>query len=148
MKIDELIANAIPILRNTGIVKKDEKTDEEYILRSFRGQISSFGAAVEMGSLLSAVAFFSKKGGSDTDRQLLMRAIYILIINDTETKIDAKSEQSELLLFVIEHRNEPELKKNIIDAAVALKLAMNAYELKDKDDKPKVEESKDDNEES
>ncbi|MBQ6943380.1 MAG: hypothetical protein IJN43_03520 [Ruminococcus sp.] len=148
MKIDELIANAIPILRNTGIVKKDEKTDEEYILRSFRGQISSFGAAVEMGSLLSAVAFFSKKGGSDTDRQLLMRAIYLLIINDTETKIDAKSEQSELLLFVIEHRNEPELKKNIIDAAVALKLAMNAYELKDKDDKPKVEESKDDNEES
>ena len=148
MKIDELIANAIPILRNTGIVKKDEKTDEEYILRSFRGQISSFGAAVEMGSLLSAVAFFSKKGGSDTDRQLLMRAIYLLIINDTETKIDAKSEQSELLLFVIEHRNEPELKKNIIDAAVALKLAMNAYELRDKDDKPKVEESKDDNEES
>lgn len=148
MKIDELIANAIPILKNTGIVKKDEKTGEEYILRSFRGQISSFGAAVEMGSLLSAVAFFSKKGGSDTDRQLLMRAIYLLIINDTETKIDAKSEQSELLLFVIEHRNEPELKKNIIDAAVALKLAMNAYELRDKDDKPKVEESKDDNEES
>ena len=127
---------------------KTAKTDEEYILRSFRGQISSFGAAVEMGSLLSAVAFFSKKGGSDTDRQLLMRAIYLLIINDTETKIAAKSEQSELLLFVIEHRNEPELKKNIIDAAVALKLAMNAYELKDKDDKPKVEESKDDNEES
>lgn len=135
MKIDELIANAIPILKNTGIVKKDEKTGEEYILRSFRGQISSFGAAVEMGSLLSAVAFFSKKGGSDTDRQLLMRAIYLLIINDTETKIDVKSEQSELLLFVIEHRNEPELKKNIIDAAVALKLAMNAYELRDKEDK-------------
>lgn len=135
MKIDELIANAIPILKNTGIVKKDEKTGEEYILRSFRGQISSFGAAVEMGSLLSAVAFFSKKGGSDTDRQLLMRAIYLLIINDTETEIDVKSEQSELLLFVIEHRNEPELKKNIIDAAVALKLAMNAYELRDKEDK-------------
>lgn len=135
MKIDELIANAIPILKNTGIVKKDEKTGEEYILRSFRGQISSFGAAVEMGSLLSAVAFFSKKGGSDTARQLLMRAIYLLIINDTETEIDVKSEQSELLLFVIEHRNELELKKNIIDAAVALKLAMNAYELRDKEDK-------------
>lgn len=148
MKIDELIANAIPILKNTGIVKKDEKTGEEYILRSFRGQISSFGAAVEMGSLLSAVAFFSKKGGSDTDRQLLMRAIYLLIINDTETEIDVKSEQSELLLFVIEHRNEPELKKNIIDAAVALKLAMNAYELRDKDDKQKSEGSGDGNEQS
>lgn len=135
MKIDELIANAIPILDNTGIVKTDEKTGEEYILKSFRGQISSFGAAVSMGSLLSAVAFFSKKGGSETDRPLLMRAIYLLIINDTETKIDSKSEQSELLLYVIEHRNEPELKKNIIDAAVALKLAMNAYELRDKEDK-------------
>ena len=136
MNRDEMIIKAIPILEKVGIVKEDEKkNNQKYILKSFRSQISSFGAAVEMGSLLSAVAFFSKKGGSDTDRQLLMRAIYLLIINDTETKIDVKSEQSELLLFVIEHRNEPELKKNIIDAAVALKLAMNAYELRDKEDK-------------
>ena len=142
MKIDELIANAIPILKNTGIVKKDEKTGEEYILRSFRGPISSFGAAVEMGSLLSAVAFFSKKGGSDTDRPKLMQAIYMLITNTIEN-----CDEKALLLYVAAN-NTPTLKRNVIDAAVALKLAMNAYELRDKDDKPKSEGSGDGNEQS
>lgn len=143
MKIDELIANAIPILKNTGIVKKDEKTGEEYILRSFRGQISSFGAAVEMGSLLSAVAFFSNKGGSETDRPKLMQAIYMLIANK---KVEESTEKS--LLIHVAANNTPTLKRNVIDAAVALKLAMNAYELRDKDDKQKSEGSGDGNEQS
>ena len=142
MKIDELIANAIPILDNTGIVKEDEETGEKYILRSFRGQISSFGAAVEMGSLLSAVAFFSNKGGSDTDRPKLMQAIYMLITNTIEN-----CDEKALLLYVAAN-NTPTLKRNVIDAAVALKLAMNAYELRDKDDKQKSEDSGDENKES
>ena len=142
MKIDELIANAIPILDNTGIVKEDEETGEKYILRSFRGQISSFGAAVEMGSLLSAVAFFSNKGGSETDRPKLMQAIYMLITNTIEN-----CDEKALLLYVAAN-NTPTLKRNVIDAAVALKLAMNAYELRDKDDKQKSEDSGDENKES
>ena len=142
MKIDELIANAIPILDNTGIVKEDEETGEKYILRSFRGQISSFGAAVEMGSLLSAVAFFSNKGGSDTDRPKLMQAIYMLITNTIEN-----CDEKALLLYVAAN-NTPTLKRNVIDAAVALKLAMNAYELRDKDNKQKSEDSGDENKES
>lgn len=142
MNRDEMIIKAIPILKNTGIVKKDEKTGEEYILRSFRGQISSFGAAVEMGSLLSAVAFFSNKGGSETDRPKLMQAIYMLITNTIEN-----CDEKALLLYVAAN-NTPTLKRNVIDAAVALKLAMNAYELRDKDDKPKSEDSGDENKES
>lgn len=142
MKIDELIANAIPILDNTGIVKEDEETGEKYILRSFRGQISSFGAAVEMGSLLSAVAFFSNKGGSETDRPKLMQAIYMLITNTIENC------NEKALLVYVANNNTAETKRNVIDAAVALKLAMNAYELRDKDDKQKSEDSGDENKES
>jgi len=48
----------------------------------------------------------------------------------------------------VKDNNTPALKRSIIDAAVALKLAMNAYELRDKDDKQKSEGSGDGNEQS
>ena len=68
MNRDEMIARAISVLDTAGIVKKDKNPEKLYIEKAFRGQISSFGAAVEMGSLLSAVAFFSSQGSSPTDR--------------------------------------------------------------------------------
>ena len=143
MNRDEMIINAIGILKTVGIVKTDKKkNNQEYIEKSFRSQISPFGAAVEMGSLLSAVAFFSNKGGSDTDRPKLMQAIYMLITN-TEENCNEKA-----LLDHVANNNTAETKKNVIDAAVALKLAMNAYELRDKDDKQKSEDSGDENKES
>lgn len=136
MNRDEMIINAISILKTVGIVKIDEKkNNQEYIEKSFRSQISSFGAAVEMGSLLSAVAFFSNKGGSDTDRPKLMQAIYMLITG--------KNEKS--LLMYVKDNNTAETKRKVIDAAVALKLAMNAYELRDKDNKNKEKEDADGN---
>lgn len=136
MNRDEMIIKAIPILEKVGIVKIDKKkNNQEYIEKSFRSQISSFGAAVEMGSLLSAVAFFSNKGGSDTDRPKLMQAIYMLITN-TEENCNEKA-----LLVYVKDNNTAETKRNVIDAAVALKLAMNAYELRDKDDKRNKEDN-------
>lgn len=140
MNRDEMIIRAIDILKTVKIVKTENH--QEYIEKSFRSQISSFGAAVEMGSLLSAVAFFSNKGGSDTDRPKLMQAIYMLIIN-TEENCNEKA-----LLMYVKDNNTPALKRSVIDAAVALKLAMNAYELRDKDDKQKSEGSGDGNEQS
>lgn len=126
MNKDEMIARAIPLLKDAGIVNIDEKTNSEYIVKTFRGQISSFGAAVEMGSLVSAVAFFSSKGGSVTERPKLMEVIYLLITEKDKKNI---GNRDTLLNYVIEH-NDALLKRQIIDAAVAVKLAMNAYELR------------------
>lgn len=125
MNKDKMIIEAIDILKTVGVVKIDETSKEEYIEKTFRAQISSFGASVEMGSLLSAVAFFSSKGGSSTDRPRLMQAIYLLLDRDAK-EFDDKS----LLKYVIENSSDSSLKKKVIEAAVAVKLAMNAYELK------------------
>ena len=127
MNRDEMIARAIQLLDDTGIVKTDEKTKSKYIIKTFRGQISSFGAAVEMGSLLSAVAFFTSKGGSSTERPKLMEVIYLLITGKDKKNI---GNEDTLLNYLIEH-NDPSMKRRIIDAAVAVKLAMNAYELRE-----------------
>ena len=141
MNNDSMIIRAIEILKTVGIVKTD-KNSKEYIEKTFRGQISSFGAAVEMGSLLSAVAFFSDKGGSSTDRPKLMKAIYMLL-KESDDDCDEKT----LLRYVADHSGDRFLKRKVIDAAVAVKLAMNAYDLRQKnDDTDNTEESDGDNE--
>mgnify|MGYP000825741440 FL=1 len=128
MNRDEMIARAISVLDTAGIVKKDKNPEKLYIEKAFRGQISSLGAAVEMGSLLSAVAFFSSQGSSPTDRTKLMEAIYLLLTGNEKKDI---KENETLLRYVAQNPNNQQLKREVIDAAVAIKLAMNAYELRD-----------------
>ena len=121
-QMDEKIAKAITVLKTAKIVEKKE--GKFSVDHAFRGQIAAFGAAVTMGSLCSAVAFFSKKGSADVDRQHLMDAIYMML-TDKETV----SETENLLYYVTEHREEKRLKEEILMNAAALKLAMNAYYL-------------------
>ena len=105
----------------------DEKDE---ISKTFRGQISSFGAAVVMGSLPAAVAFFSAKGGSEVDRPKLMQAIYYVIAKDAHKTDKSKwiAEPSTIFAWVC-NENSQMLKEKFIDAAIALKLAMNLYHL-------------------
>ncbi len=51
------------------------------IQRTYRSQISNFGAAVTMGSIKSAVAFFSQQGKAVADRPKLLQAMYFIISN-------------------------------------------------------------------
>ena len=123
-RINEYLPRAITVLRDCGI-EKDGK-----IIKTYRSQISSFGAAVRMGTLASAVAFYSKAattganaGGGEgkVDRSLLMNAIYMLI---------GQNGQGSLLNAVVSRLPGFD-KENILDAAAALKLGMNAYQLID-----------------
>lgn len=141
MNIDAMIGRAIEVLDTVGIVQTDKKDDKKYINKSFRGQISSFGAAVQMGSLISAVAFYSSQGGAETDRSKLMDAIYLLVTNE-------KTVQEKALLRLVVDKKVT--KQQAIDAAVAIKLAMNAYELRSEtnDDKDKKESGKEAGDES
>lgn len=137
MTMNERIALGVLVLDKAGIV--DEKTHS--IPRSFRSQISSFGAAVTTGSLTAAVAFFSEQGKSKTDRSLLMDALYVMLAMDKDTLNTATREQiseklgkSSLLNYVIGINNQSHVKQEILDNAAALKLAMNAYHLTKEED--------------
>lgn len=113
--IDKLIPKAYEVLSECGIAKDGE------INKAWRGQISSFGASIVQGSLLAAVSFFSAKGGADVNRPLLMDAIAKLIKADKP-----------LFFYVQEtnEENEQTVMEDIVNAAIALKLAMNLYKLK------------------
>ena len=98
------------------------------IEKTYRGQISSFGAAVTMGSLMPAIAFFSKdaksrqKEGSDVQRSKLMDAVLIVLKKAGKTNANS-------LFDYVKGQKEGVAKEDIINAAIALKLAMNLYIL-------------------
>lgn len=140
-QIEEYIPLAYDALRECGIVKEDDTVD-----RALRGQIASFGAAVTMGSLLSAIAFFnkasSKSDGSKTDRQLLMKTIHaILLMSDNAAKPEAEREDKfevakkasgkDLCIKIkdLPRSQRDGYRERVMDAAVAIKLAMNLYDL-------------------
>lgn len=114
-KVDDLLPKAYEALTHTGIANQQGE-----IPRSYRGQIATFGAAVMSGSVLSAIAFFSGKGESDTDRPLLMKAILKLLDDQY---------RGSLFDYAKKRKDDPMLKDDVFDAAIALKLAMNLYKL-------------------
>ena len=121
-RVNSYIPLAQDAIRKVGIADKEDKVDGNY-----RSHISSFGAAIILGSLKAAVAFFSTKGSSDVERPDLLRAMYYIITNG-EILLDA-NRVDKVLKYVCNVENEIALKESFINAAVALKLALNSFDL-------------------
>ena len=103
--VDSWLNIAYNAIEKCGI--SEMKDGVKCIQRTYRSQISNFGAAVTMGSIKSAVAFFSQQGKAVADRPKLLQAMYFIISNGEILTPDEK----------------------FINASVALKLAMNFYKL-------------------
>lgn len=125
--VNEMIPYAYEALCKSGI------TENGCVDKKFRGQIASFGAAITMGSLLPAIAVFSDKGSAEVDRQKLMDAVLIVL---KEEEICSR-EINKLFEYAnssggdgkVQNEGESKKKENIINASIALKLAMNLYTL-------------------
>ena len=122
-EIDRLLPQVYAVLQreDLGIVKR-KKDGRLVISRAFRGQIASFGAAITMGSLLAAVAFFSQQNKAMVDRSRLMKAIYLLL-NPAGKPTDS------LFDYIHKERKTRNMKEPVVNACVALKLAMNLFVL-------------------
>ena len=122
------------------MLKSSEISNNGVIQAAYRGQIASFGASVMNGSLLASIVFFSDQSGAKVDRNLLMDAIFEIlnkVIDFTKLKVQPKT----LFDYVKDH-NTKETKELVLEASVALKLAMNLFVLagdETTDDKEAVE---------
>ena len=134
-RVDIYIPKAYEVLRIVEI-EKDNKINS-----TFRGQIASFGAMIAMGSILSAVALFSAtKSNASVDRVTFMQAIF-----KDDTGEIPKDALFEYVTQEIKKGNKNTVTEKIKDAAIAIKLAINLYEVIDdkgdeKDDNLKKEE--------
>lgn len=96
------------------------------IPKEYKGYIASFGAMVRSG-LRPAIAFYeSKSADAAQDRSKLTRAILDVV---TKYRND-KSEYDSLMNYVL-NSNSSTVKKDILDAATALKLAIRTFKLKE-----------------
>jgi CRISPR-associated protein Cmr5 len=114
-RVNEWIAPAAEALTKTGIAESGK------INSTFRGQISTFGAAVTMGSLKAAAAFFSQQGNASVHRELLLKAMYYVVTGELK-------EPGEVFAYICTH-DDVRTRDQFLDAAIALKLAMNLYDL-------------------
>ena len=98
-----------------------------------------------MGSLLSAVAFFSEQKQASVERQELMNVIYEIITGEvSEIKKETDNKDPKLLSYVkkkYEETNEDKIleyrrfQEDILNAAIAVKLAINFFHKIEKGEK-------------
>jgi len=105
-RVEKLIPKALEAAQR--YLAKDGAINEAY-----NGYIATFGASVRQAGLLATILFFSKKSEkTKADRTKILRAIeYILDFP-----------QNKIIDFT-------DKKDDILDAAIALKLAIRAYAL-------------------
>jgi CRISPR-associated protein Cmr5 len=120
-KLDELIPIALKVIEECLL-------DSGKIPRQYNGYISSFGAMVRSG-LKPAIAFFENKDSeAQQDRSKITKAILKIICRDK----NISSIPDTLLEYVLQKEDTDAyiLKKEILEAATALKLAMRTFEFK------------------
>ncbi len=138
-RTDLYIPIAIEALQVSGIAN-GEKIDSSY-----RSQISSFGAAVAIGSFKQAVAFFAhdaNDNNSKISRSKLIVAIDYTVKHFKDPSYTNKTakEINETVLGISDHVALKSLENEYLDAAVALKVAMGIYDMGKGDKGDKKEE--------
>ena len=124
-RVDDWILTAKKAIDKAEISKYGENGKE--VVKGFRAKISSFGAAMVTGSFKSAVAFYVDQGDAGVDRSKLLVAIYYVAVGFEE----GVTPQS--VLEYVCRNDSKELKEKFLDAAIAIKLALNFYDLKERD---------------
>ena len=117
-EVEELIPIAYQELKKNEIICKEGK-----INKRFRSQIASFGSAIAMGNLLSAVTFFSQNGEAKVQRTELLNVIWSMLVEKY------KVEGGNLKDYVLKQNEQFLFKERIINCAIAIKLAINLFEL-------------------
>ncbi len=119
-KLDSLIPLAIDAANNN--LAENGRIPKEY-----NGYISSFGASARSG-LKPAVAFFENKSAdSMQDKTKLMKAVLEIICKYRQIH----PEPATLMEYVLSPETNGFLKKDVMDAATALKLAIRTFKLDD-----------------
>ncbi len=104
-RVETFIPRALEAIQNVGI-----STDGKTIASPFYGYISSFGAAARQSGLMATILFFSNENANtEAERYRIIKALEEIVEED---------------LFQLVQNGQEE---KILDAAVALKLAMRAY---------------------
>ncbi|KLE02183.1 type III-B CRISPR module-associated protein Cmr5 [Aliarcobacter butzleri] len=115
-RIEKYIPEAIKVLNasfSDGIIPK-----------AYNGYISSFGASIVQSGLKPTLALFENKNAQTKEDKSYLSKLILKILPNTQGE--------SLLYYVLENQAKEELlKEEIIDIAIALKLSIRTFKLKD-----------------
>ena len=132
-RINRLLPIAVEVIK---------KELSEPIPNEFRGYIASFGAAVTMGSLPAAVAYYSAASKNAKEDRTKLPVMILEVLKKENTAITAIKETT-LFEYVTSFKNDNEsfaIKEDVLHAAIAIKLGLNLFEIESKDKKVKEDE--------
>ncbi|GAA0182523.1 type III-B CRISPR module-associated protein Cmr5 [Clostridium sediminicola] len=140
-RIEILIPKALQAVTDF-IADNDMKVKTEY-----KGYISSFGASIIQSGLYTAIAFYeSTTSEVEKERRNLLKAIRCVVDEDYD-KSDKELLMNYCMLNDIQFsqdnvsgKSKTELKEEIIDAAIAIKLAIRTFEIKQQESCDNYEE--------
>lgn len=134
--IESLIPIAIKAIDTCILKGKNTGIPKEY-----KGYISSFGAGIIQAGLLPIICFYEREeSGAARDRSLLVKAIYYILKNKDKTDSFEEVKNNEKLKdYLINYADKEEIKEDIINASIALKLALRTYSFIDSDKENKGE---------
>jgi len=114
----------------TCIIKKEGHIDKVY-----KGYIESFGPTVIQSGLLPAICLYEKKGtSSEGDKKCIIKAIQYILQDYFEEKNDTKADSKGGFLELVEKKpDKAECKEKIMNAVIALKLAIRTFEFDDQE---------------
>lgn len=138
--VERLLPLALKALEDTEHCKICKNKEKMEIQSEYRSQISAFGAAITMGGFKAAVAYFSKDAttgtrGEDVKRSYLIRILHYLYENwdaQPNSMNTGLWKDAEVIYRTVIRANGEELRTmqdRYLHAAVAVKLAMNAFHL-------------------
>jgi CRISPR-associated protein Cmr5 len=149
-KIESLLPSAITAVKN--YIAAD---DQLSVPKQFKGYISSFGASVIQSGLMPTLAFYSDAKKAKGDRSMLIPALIFILFQKKRFEVDVELEKTilevankekelpkvihELFNWLLKTNEQyPEkLRKELMDASIALKLALRTFREVDTDKKKK-----------
>ena len=129
-RINRLLPIAVEVIK---------KELSEPIPNEFRGYIASFGAAVTMGSLPAAVAYYSAASKNAKEDRTKLPVMIFEVLKGENAAITVDT----LFEYVTSFKNDNEslaIKEDVLHAAIAIKLGLNLFEIESKDKKVKEDE--------
>jgi len=151
-KIERLLPAALDAAKKYITIDNEQLS----VPKQFKGYISSFGASVIQSGLMPTLAFYSDAKKAKGDRSLLIPALIDILIENKSYAIDEgvnkaldilnKDKEKDMRplvhhffywLLKTNGDNPEKLRKELMDASIALKLALRTFREVDNDKKKK-----------
>lgn len=126
-KLQKQILPAIQAIRDTRIAN-----DNGVVKKEFKGYISALGAGIVQAGLLPTTIFFEHKGEASADRQLVCKAIRLLLERKSNPEFIPDNWNAYKLqdyLMDNDRMNDPTVLTAVTEYAVALKIALRTFKI-------------------